>query len=671
MPLVELKITHSERFASGMEFSDVGTYELLKGVAHYEIDPKHPHNSGIVDLSLAPTNQRGQVEFEADFVMLHPTEPRRGNGALLFDVVNRGTKTALTFNGVRHTYDPMMPVDPGNGYLMRNGYTVVFGGWQADVPSIDGLIGMRGPEALDTDGNPITGRINWWFQEQEAQASQWQLLSHKGHLAHPPADPDEEDAQLFVKDHPNECGTIIPREKWEFARKGTEAQEPNPSHIFFESGFQPGRMYELVYTTQGSQIVGLGFPAMRDMVCFLKYGEKKQGNPCSGSIDRAHAFGHSQSGRFLRNYLHVGNNTDELGRKALDGVFSHAAGGMKGEFNLRFGQPSRDVSYVLPGSFPCSDSTQIDPVTGNQGSLLEQINKNGNLPKIIFSNTSAEYWRGDAALTHTELSVQIDLPEDTNYVRRYHYSGTQHGIGAIPLQFIRSTDGWYGQQRFSCMDYSPLHRAILHNLDKWVNEEIPPPPSSHPRHADGTAKETKEVIQNFAKLPGLTLPKRLARVQRLDYGPKLEQGQTLTLPATIGEQFPAFVSAVNEDLNEVAGIRLPELSVPVASYTGWNLRHPSRGNSDLFLGISGGLAGATIPFSATRQQRELNGDPRPSIEERYPSKEDYLQRVREAAKSLHTSAYLLDEDIERIVVRASQIWDAFTKNHTNADSEDE
>ena len=264
------------------------------------------------------------------------------------------------------------------------------------------------------------------------------------------------------------------------------------------------------------------------------------------------------------------------------------------------------------------------------------------------------------------MGNETDLPEDTEFVRRYHYSGTQHGIGAFPLQSIRSTDGWRGQQRFSCMDYSPLHRSVLHNLDKWVAHEIPPPPSLHPKHADGTAQETKEVIQHLAKLPRLTIPKRLARVQRLDYGPKLEQGQTLTLPAIIGEQFPAFVSAVNEDLNEFAGIRLPELSVPLATYTGWNLRHPSRGNSDLFLGISGGLAGSTIPFPPTREQRELSGDPRLSIEERYPSREEYLRKTSEAARSLISIGYLLEEDIERIIERASQIWDALTKNDADA-----
>jgi hypothetical protein len=333
---------------------------------------------------------------------------------------------------------------------------------------------------------------------------------------------------------------------------------------------------------------------------------------------------------------------------------------MKGEFNLRFGQPSKDICYVLPGLFPCSDSTQIDPSTGSEEALLDSTRKTGHLPKVIFTNTSAEYWRGDAALIHTDLLNRTELSEDAEYVRRYHFSGTQHGVGAFPLETIRSSDGWLGQQLFSCMDYSPLLRSILQNLDQWVADGTPPPPSRHPCLEDGSAQESKDVMPSFSKLPGFNPPARLARAQRLDYGPELEQGRTLILPAVQGEQFPAFVSTLNEDLNEIAGIRLPELSIPLATFTGWNLRHPERGNPNLFHGISGGLAGSTIPFPATRKQRDASGDPRLSIEERYPSREDYLQRLREAGKSLVAEGYLLEEDIERIVQRTAKIWDALT-----------
>jgi hypothetical protein len=660
MPLVRLEITRQQRFASGMEFGGAGTYELVEGVAHYEVNPQHPANEGIVDLELAPTNARGRVEFESDFVMLHPTRPERGNGAILYDVVNRGTKTVLTFNSVPRSADPLMPVAPGNGFLLRQGYTVVFGGWQADVPPTPGLIGMRVPEALDPHGKPLEGRMLCWFQVQEAESTPFQLLSHKDHLPHPPADPEEAEATLFVKDHPNDVGQVIPRSQWRFARQGTPQEEPEPQHVFLESGFQPGRIYELVYTTRGSRIIGLGFAAMRDLVSFLKYGTAAEGNPCAGALNRAHAFGQSQSGRFLRTYLHTGINTDEAGRKALDGLIPHVAGGMKGEFNLRFGQPSKDICYVLPGLFPCADTAQRDPATGTQGSLLDRIREVGNLPKVIFTNTSAEYWRGDAALIHSDLQHQADLPEDSEFVRRHHFSGTQHGVGMFPLETVRESDGIRGQQRFSCMDYSPLLRALLVQLDRWVAAGEAPPESRHPRIADATARESREVFPRFASLPGVHPPERLARAQRLDYGPEVAQGRTTTLPAVQGEEFPAWVSEVDDDLNEVAGIRLPELAVPLATYTGWNLRHPERGNPHLFLGVTGGLAGATLPFPATRHAREASGDPRRSIEERYASKEDYLSRVREAGRHLASEGFLLEEDVERIVDQLSLRWDAFT-----------
>ncbi|MDE2843175.1 MAG: alpha/beta hydrolase domain-containing protein [Chloroflexota bacterium] len=655
MAITELEITKRTSFASGESFGDVGPYELLEGTAYYAVSPTHPRNQGITDLDLAPANVSGMVEFTADFAMLQPVNPDRGNRRILFDVVNRGRKTALTLNSVPTATDPTAPLEAGNGYLMRRGYTVVWAGWQADVPPTPGLIGLHAPEAMGPEG-PLTGKIMCQFQCD--QPSQVFLLADRQHLANPAADPEEAEATLTVRDLPNSPATPVDRGQWSFVRVEDEDLEPQHRHIYMPSGFEPGRIYQLVYTTTGSRIVGLGFAAMRDAVSFLKYAPATSGNPCLAGIEYAYAMGRSQSGRFLRQYIHTGINEDEEDRVALDGIIPHVAGGMRGEFNLRFGQPSKDVCYIIPEMFPFTDTPQSDPVTGAQGSLLDALEQRGNVPRIMFTNTSAEYWRGDAALIHTDLETLTDAPESPS-VRRYHFAGCQHGSGDFPPLEIRPADGLKGHLPFNSVDYAPLSRAVLENLDRWVTTGEEPPASRHPSLNDGTAVESHTLLERFARLPGVRVPAETTRAIRLDYGPEAHLGRTTKLPADEGEEFPALVADLDESFNERGGIRLPDLSVPVATYTGWNLRDESIGNPNLFIGITGGLAGWTLPLPVTRDEREKTGDPRRSVEERYASREDYLEQVSRAAMELVGEGYLLEEDVEEVVDLAGRKYDHF------------
>jgi hypothetical protein len=404
--------------------------------------------------------------------------------------------------------------------------------------------------------------------------------------------------------------------------------------------------------------VGLGFAAVRDTVSFLKYGTAEAGNPCANTLDYAYVFGVSQSGRFLRQMLYHGLLVDEDERLSLDGVIPHVAGGMRGEFNLRFGQPSKDVCYVMPELFPFTDTPQTDPVTGRAGALLARLEADGKRPKVMFTNSSAEYWRGDAALIHTDLERMADAPEAA-HVRRYHFAGTQHGSGLFPLVETREADGIRGQLPFNSVDYTPLLRAALTHLDRWVSQGIPAPASCHPRLEAGTAVSPDSLEATFAALPGVRFPPRTTRAMRLDYGPETAQGRTLQLPPIEGEPYPSLVSSVDADGNELAGIRLPDLTVPLATHTGWNLRHDAIGNPQLVIGITGGLAGWTLPFAATRADREATGDPRPAIDERYASRQDYLDRVRAAAHALVDAGYLLAEDVPHVEAGAAERYDAF------------
>ena len=655
LAITELEITNRTSFASGVPFGDVGAYELLEGTAHYAVDPSHARNQGITDLELAPRDSAGKVVFSSDFSMLQPVNLDRGNRRILFDVVNRGRKTALTFNGVPIPTDATAPLQAGNGYLMRRGYTVVWGGWQADVPPTPGLIGLQGPEAVGPQG-PLTGKIMCQFQCNEP--TQVFLLADREHLANPAADPEEAEATLTVRDLPNSPAIPVDRSQWAFVRVEDEDVEPQHSHVYMPSGFEPGKIYQLVYTTNVSRIVGLGFVAMRDAVSFLKHAPASSGNPLAGAIDYAYAIGRSQSGRFLRQYIHTGINEDEDDRTALDGIIPHVAGGMRGEFNMRFGQPSKDVCYIIPEMFPFTDTPQTDPVTGAQGSLLDAMERQGKAPKIMFTNTSAEYWRGDAALIHTNLETLTDAPESPS-ARRYHFAGCQHGSGDFPPVEVRANDGIRGQLPFNSVDYAPLLRAALDNLDRWVTSGEEPPASRHPSLNDGTAVESHTLLERFAQLPNVRVPAQTTRAIRLDYGPESHLGRTTKLPADEGAEFPALVADLDESFNERGGIRLPDLSVPVATYTGWNLRDESIGNPNLFIGITGGLAGWTLPLPATQAEREATGDPRASIEERYASREDYLEQVNRAAMDLAAEGYLLEEDVAEVVELAGRKYDYF------------
>ena len=335
MPVTKLEIASRSQFANGESFGDTGPYELVEGKAYFAVDPLNPRNQVITDVDMAPRNSAGKVAMSADFAVLKPAENGRGNRSLLFDVVNRGGKTAITgFNSAPAVTDPMAPLEPGNGFLMRRGYTVVWGGWQAALPDMPGLIGLQAPYAVGP-GGPLEGKILCQFQSDSP--GQTFLLSHRGHLPHPPADMDDPTATLTVRDHPNGQALPIDRGDWSFVRSEDAEAGSEPRHIYMPSGFRPGKIYQLVYTTKGSSIVGLGLAAVRDVVSSLKYADLEAGNPCAGDIDHAYGFGRSQSGRFLRQMIHLGLNDDEEGRMALDGIIPHVGGAMRGEFNLRFG----------------------------------------------------------------------------------------------------------------------------------------------------------------------------------------------------------------------------------------------------------------------------------------------------------------------------------------------
>ena len=656
MPVTRLEITSERPFADGQPFGDVGAYTQVDGTAHFAVDPLHPANETIADIKLAPRNERGLVEFSADFRVVRPVDPGKGNGRMLLDVLNRGKALALRNINSAPDIAPDAPLDPGNGFLMREGYTVVWCGWQHDVPDAPGLLRINVPEAVE-DGDPVSGRIVVTFQPNAVVQSQY--LSDRMHRAYPSIHLESWESVVTVQEDEDAPEQVIPRERWWFARLEEGRRIPDPRYVHLEGGFQPGKVYQVIYETTGAPVAGLGLVATRDIASYLRFEGASNGTGGSG-LERAYAFGVSQSGRFLRSFLYHGTNYDEAGRTVFDGFMPHVAGGKRGEFNQRFAQPSSQATRSVNSLFPFADADQTDPDTGLTDGLLSRLAGRGELPKVVYTYTSSEYWAGHGALVHTDVEGQHDV-EPPDAVRVYAFAGTQHALGGLPLTDVDAVDGYRGAHTFNCLDYRCLLRATLVNLDRWVSEGVAAPVSQYPLISDGSAVAPAGAATGLEAVPGVKLPRPVRKFTRLDFGP--DPLAPSVTPATVGRDYPCLVSQVDADGNEVAGIRLPLVSAPLATHLGWNRRHADIGGEGQTLstgGASGGtLRGSSIPFAATRNEREEEtGDPRLSIEERYSSRQDFLELIKESAGRLVADGYLLEEDVERLVAQAEEHYEA-------------
>lgn len=646
MPVTLLDVHTRTSVLDGHAFGPAGAYEKVVGTLRFAVDPDHPVNARVCDLDRAPREAGGRVTFAGDFYLLRPVDPARGNGALLLDVPNRGRKVALgMLNSAARVPDPSGPDDFGNGFLMRHGWTVAWIGWQPDVPRVDGLMALDVPRARGANG-----LVRCEFRPNAPVDVL--PLADRYHIPHPVAEPDDPAARLTVREQVGAPATAVPRAAWRFALRQDARLVADASHVHLEGGFAPGRIYDLVYAAVDSPVVGLGLLAVRDTAAFLRWATAAEGNPCAGALQRTYAFGVSQSGRFLRHMLYLGLDEDEQGRMVFDAVVPHVAGARRGEFNLRFGQPSLNAQESVGSLFPFSDEPQTDPVTGQRDGLLARLSARGRRPRIVAINTSAEYWRGDASLVHTDVEGRRDV-EPASDVRVYAFAGTQHTPGAVPPPPADPNTGGRGTHPFNVVDYAPLLRAILVNLDGWVRDGVAPPPSVFPRLADGTAAPAESIAARFAAFPGVRIPERLTRPVRLDFGPGTARGVVSELPPKIGAAYVSYVAAVNADGNETAGIRPVELQAPLASFTGWNPRHPEQGApGDLMA-----MLGSTLAFPRTRQEQQERRDPRAAIETRYAGRADYLAAVRRAAEALVAARHALAEDVEGMVERAGQRWD--------------
>jgi hypothetical protein len=600
--------------------TDAGSgYEQVAGRLHFAVDPKNPRNAVIADIDKAPRNAKGLVEFVADFALQRPISG--GNGAALIDVVNRGGTTALRLNRSARPGDTA-----DDGLLRKMGITVMAVGWEFDVPVRNGAIRIDVPVATD-NGKPITGIVRATFTPNNRDAYTVGDLA-----AYPPVDANGSDSVLTVRDRMSDrSGEAVPRGKWKLAG----------NVVTLTGGFEPGRNYEIAYRAANPPISGLGLAAVRDAASWLKNAPDTL-----APVKYVYALGVSQSGRFLRDYLYEGFNTDEKQRQVFDGMMVHIAGASQLDLNRRWATPTGLGQYDAT-LFPFADRAQKDAASGATDGLLDNDRARDNLPKIFYTNTGVEYWGGGrtAALVHTTADGTADLNLPAN-VRSYFFAGNQHGPGAFPPA------AGAGQQKGNPTDYWWSMRALFVAMDKWVREGAPPPPSNIPRLSDNTLVNAADVA--FPPIPGVQTPKTLTAGSRAG-NPFVPGG------AGEGAPLPLLVPQVDADGNERSGIRLPEVAVPLATYTGWNFRSAATGGTGQLVP----LLGSYIPLARTKAEREARHDPRPSIEERYASRQQYLDAINKSAAALVKEGYLLAADVPSVVKRATDHWEFATHDAQN------
>jgi len=633
--LVRIEVKERSDVLDAKAFGATGAYERIVGRAYFAVDPKLLANRIIVDIDKAPRNAAGQVEFSSDIYILKPKDARAGNGSLLFEVSNRGGKGMLgTFNRAAGATDPRTERELGDGFLLEQGYTLVWLGWQFDVPDTPNLMRFYAPVAKGLKG-PVRAEIT--VDRQELSHS----VADRNHRPYPVLNPDDAALTLTVRDRVEGPRQAVPRAQWHIE---------NATNLVMNSGFEPGRIYELVYTAQDPPVAGAGMAAMRDMISFLKYGGAKDEvlGDQNRYLKRAVAFGVSQSGRFLRTFLYDGFNLDERSRKVFDGVMAHVAGAGRGSFNLRFAQPSRDghpfLNTLYPSDvFPFTDFDETDG--GLTDGLLTHAMKPAEWPKVFYSNSSYEYYGRDASLIHTSIDGKKDAPLPAS-TRVYFFAGGQHGPAAFPPPKNHT------QNMSNPNPYTWSLRALLMAMNNWVKDGAEPPQSLYPKVSSDQAVQLGAV--QFPKIPGVSFPTRTTRAWHADYGPQYRKEGVITQePPKLGAPFPLVFPQVDRDGNEVSGVRLPEIQVPLATYTGWNLRAPDIGAPDELFSMQG----SWIPFPRTKTERLKTGDPRLSIEERYASRQEYLAKFESAAKSLVAAGYLLASDVPKLVERGGAEWD--------------
>ena len=644
---IEITSVESPTFG-GRVFGAAGAYEKLRGRAFGELDPDDPRNAIITDIRLAPRNLRGNIEYSTDIYILKPIDLAKGNHQLFVEVNNRGNKLFGPFNQSTGGNNPTTADDAGIGFLMNQGYTMAWNGWDPSAPAGNDNLNISLPTVKNPDGSSITGPAYEYIVFDNATS-----LSYA--LSYPAVSRETFKAKLTVRSRLNDVPVVVPDTGWEFASDTSIRLLPAGTP------FTQSAIYELSYNAKDPVLAGAGFAATRDFVSFLRndpVDRSNNRNPLAGDIRRVLGFAVSQPGRYMNDFVWLGFNEDLNQRRVFDGVVNWIAAGTGGALNFRFAQPGRTErnrqNHSYPeGIFPFAYATLSDPLTGKTDGRNVRCSQTNTCPKIMAVNSSNEYWVKAGSLVHTDLHGN-DLKDPDN-VRFYLLSGVEHTVAGAPP----NSPGVCQQPR-NPVDPNPTLRALFVAMDQWV-DGIAPPVSRIPKVSDGTAVfirppgnssgvlgQVPQTSLGWPTTPGV-LYTGLATVRHLsNFGPRFNKGiLDNNPPGGTGNVYPSFVSKVDADGNEVAGIRLPEVTAPVATITGWAHRAAEFGGPD---GCE--HFGQIIPFKTTRLQRDAVADPRLSLAERYADHAAYVNAVTAAANKLAEQRLLLPVDVRRYINNA-------------------
>jgi hypothetical protein len=612
---VRLEITSRGAAFDGHSFADHGPYERIAGIAHMAIDPLAPENKGIVDLALAPRDGDGLVTYDIDVMILRPRDPAKARRVLLFDVVNRGMKTLSLFNNASMV-TLGDTIAEGDGLLMRQGYTLVWAGWQGDVTAT-GMIGARFPQL----GDKVTGRTS-------TEAIFDNATGDRITLPYPAASLDKTTARLTVQAVTNDPPVTISPSDWFFV---------DDRHVALKrpADRDAGAIYRFEYVARDPRVMGLGFASTRDFITFLRHADAADGNPVAdlaaapcerdangacanpggGVFSSAIAFGASQSGRYIRDFLWQGFNRDLAGRRVFDGLIPFVPGGRRTFTNFRFAEPGRfsrqHEDHDVPGfTFPYAYATLTDPVTGKRDGILRACTQSGTCPKVFHIDTGGEFWQAGASLVGTGGTAK-DVAFPAN-VRAYMIASGAHAPGmTAPMCRLPAND----------LNYSAPVRALLLAMVDWTTGRAAPPARRWPLVAKGDLHEVSALRTPSDPALGLEWPKVANR----------------PIPPAGKPEWPVLVPTVDADGNDAPGIRLPQIEAARGTYLPWALRKPGFGEGDLCL-----IFGSYIPFARDKASR--GSDPRLSLEERYPQPGSRAQRLDRAVDLLQRDRLLLEED---------------------------
>jgi hypothetical protein len=647
----QVVIASREPWLQGRPMGAAGAYEKLQGRIVYSVNPSDAANSRIADVLLAPRNADGMVEFSGDFVVLRPVDPKKARPSVFLEILNRGVTQAngsfFSSEG-RFRVESLEAVKLSDAFLFDQGFTVAWVGWQFNLPA--GSIRVTPPQA------PVNSIVREAILLAGEPAGSVYSLSG----SYCAADAIQANATLTMKERFNDAGTILPRASWSFAHEEGGQPVPDACAVRLPGGFKSGRLYEAVYTGTHPAIAGLGLSAIRDFVSYLKYGGVDSALRDHPETEKyVLGYGYSQSARLLRQYLYQGFNADERGRQTFDAMFIASAGAGRGSFNHRYAVPGQAGNSVLSDLqpvdlFPFSDGDELDPVSGRRDGLLREARRSKTVPKIFYTYSSTEFWARVGSLAYTDLNGAGELPLDPN-ARLYFFPGTPHSHAPFPpVTSVSSGRGFANPANFASSGWS--FRALLLDLEAWAAKGEEPPPSAYPHL--GRELVAREKVK-FPSVPGMDFPANMPQNWRMDYGPDfLSKGVITIQPPKLGPAYTVLVPQVDADGNDLGGIALPFLAVPLGTYTGWNYELPRLESLDYLAG----LIGSFQPFSVTKEKRLVARDPRASIEERYQSRKDYLAQTQAVALKLVERKLLRSEDVAAVEKESALYWDTLTSN---------